>query len=375
LSPLPDDPSAPRGDDDRSKAETAPVEASARYPTARSAAEYDFGAGVPPPFRLDSASVARIPLPAERVAQPIPHEFHQAAFPRDRVWLHAGLFLATLLTTTLMGMNHWAGYVSDFGRRPVAWTWSLLPHGLWYSVTILAILGSHELGHYFACRYHRINASLPYFIPVPPPFMTGTLGAVIRIRERFRSKRDLFDVGVAGPFAGFAVAVPALVLGIALSPVVAIPRTFVGENLGEPLIFKLVTFALKGSVPDGYSLNLHPVAFAAWFGLLATVLNLFPIGQLDGGHVAYAVFGRAARRITLAAVGTAIVLTFYSISWIVWTVMAIAMLYFFGLDHPPTIDDDLPLDRPRVGLAVAALLVFVLTFMAAPISFVNLLGK
>lgn len=330
---------------------------------------------MPSRFRLDNASVARIPLPTAGETPPIPDEFYAPPFPRDRVWLHAALFLATLLTTMLVGVEHWAAYFSDFGRRPIAFTWKLLPQGLWYSLTILAILGCHELGHYFACRYHRINASLPYFIPVPPIFMTGTLGAFIRIRERFRSKRDLFDVGVAGPLAGFVIAVPALVLGIALSPVAPLPKPFIGYDLGEPLLFRIVTTVLKGPIPDGYSVNLHPIAFAAWFGLLATALNLFPIGQFDGGHITYAVFGRLARRITMLAIGIAILLTFYSLSWLVWTVVAVAMLYFFGTEHPPTMDDDEPLDRTRVALAVCALVVFVLSFTPAPINFVKLLGK
>ena len=155
-----------------------------------------------------------------------------------------------------------------------------------YSGTILAILGCHELGHYFACRYYDVDASLPVFLPVPPPFLTGTLGAFIRIRQPIPSKRMLFDIGIAGPIAGFLVAVPALFIGVAMSHVVRIPENTGGMvELGEPLLFKLASWMWWGTQPDGYSLNMHPVAFAAWFGLLATALNLFPIGQLDGGHI------------------------------------------------------------------------------------------
>lgn len=334
---------------------------------------FDFGPGLPPPFRLDSASVARIPLATER--PPVPEAFIRSPYPRDRVFLHLGLFLATLLTTTLVGAGHYASYVSDFRAVPIVFGWKLFVQGLWYSVTILAILGAHEFGHYFACRYYHVNASLPFFIPVPPPFLTGTLGAFIRIRQPIHSKRVLFDIGIAGPLAGFVVAVPALLLGVALSHVAALPKDFTGLELGEPLLFKAVTAALWGHVRDGYSLNLHPVAFAAWFGLLATALNLFPIGQLDGGHISYAVFGRASTKITLATIGIAVALTFLSMSWLVWTILMIAMLFAFGPQHPQTIDEDQPLDRGRVILAVVALIVFVLSFTPAPIQPLDLLQK
>jgi hypothetical protein len=359
LALRPDDPFAPRREDDPPPAQP----------------EFDFRPGIPPPFRLDSASVARIPLRAERDVPPLPEAFVPRRYPRDRVWLHVGLFLATLVTATLVGAEHWASFVSDFGRRPVVANWSLLARGFWYSVTILGILGAHEFGHYFACRYYRVNASLPYFIPVPPPLLTGTLGAFIRIRQPIRTKRMLFDIGVAGPLAGFVVALPALIVGIALSHVVPLPKDFAGLELGEPLLFKIVSTAIFGHVADGYSLNLHPVAFAAWFGLLATALNLFPFGQLDGGHISYTVFGRFSTRISLATIGIAVVLTFLSFSWLVWTLMIVAMLYFFGPQHPPVIDEDVPLDRTRLVLAALALIIFVLCFTPAPIQPLDLLQK
>jgi membrane-associated protease RseP (regulator of RpoE activity) len=377
LAPLPRDPFAPRREDDpASPADETARDDVSRYPEAPiRRPEYDFGPGLPPPFRLDSASVARIPLPAERDLPPLPQAFVPAPYPRDRVALHVGLFLATLLTTTLVGADHWASYISDFGQRRIAVSWWLLAQGLWYSLTILGILGAHEFGHYFACRYYRVNASLPYFIPVPPPLLTGTLGAFIRIRQPIRTKRVLFDIGIAGPLAGFIVALPALVVGIALSHVAALPKNFTGLELGEPLLFRIVTTAIWGHIADGYSLNLHPIAFAAWFGLLATALNLFPIGQLDGGHIAYTVFGRFSSRITMVAIGVAVILTFVSMSWLVWTVMMVVMLYFFGTHHPPTMDEHLPLDRTRLVLAVVALVVFVLSFTPAPIQPLDLLQK
>ncbi|HEY3380360.1 MAG TPA: site-2 protease family protein [Vicinamibacterales bacterium] len=306
----------------------------------------------------------------------MPDVFVRRLYPRDRLWVHIGLFLLTLGTTTLVGAGHYASFLADFRAVTVPGDWTLLLRGFWYSVTILAILGAHEFGHYFACRYYRVNASLPFFLPVPPPLLTGTLGAFIRIRQPIPSKRMLFDIGIAGPLAGFVVAVPALFIGLAMSHVAALPKDQTGMlSLGEPLLFKAATWMLFGSVADGYSLNMHPVAFASWFGLLATALNLFPIGQLDGGHIAYAVLGRRSTQLTLAAVGVAIVLTFISWSWLVWTILMIVMLFILGPKHPPTIDEHVPLDRTRLILALVALAVFVVTFMSAPIQPLDLLQK
>jgi membrane-associated protease RseP (regulator of RpoE activity) len=282
-----------------------------------------------------------------------------------RRWLHVLLFLLTAITTTVVGAGHYAGYVSDFGREPITLDGVTLLAGLWYSASILAILGAHEMGHYLACRYYRIDASLPYFLPAP--LLTGTLGAFIRIRQPITVKHELFDIGVAGPLAGFVVLVPLLVVGIRLSPVVALPSDFSGMELGEPLLFQLVSALIWGPVPDGHSINLHPMGFAAWFGLLATALNLFPIGQLDGGHLVYAVFGGRAFTVSIAALLGAVALAFWSTSWIAWTVLIVVMMFVFGPRHPPTLDEERPLDPIRLGLAAVALIVFVLCFTPAPI--------
>jgi membrane-associated protease RseP (regulator of RpoE activity) len=294
---------------------------------------------------------------------------------RDRVWLHVLLFLLTVATTTFAGAGHYASFQSDFVALPMPVNIAeLLLRGFWYSATILAILGSHEMGHYFACRYYDVDASLPFFIPVPV-VLTGTLGAFIRIREPIPTKRMLFDIGIAGPLAGFLVAVPALFWGLAMSRVVRLPSDFSGYSLGEPLLFKLASTLLWGTPPDGYSLNLHPVAFAAWFGLLATALNLFPIGQLDGGHISYAVLGRRSTIVTQAAVGVALLLTYFSTSWLVWTLLVVAMLVKFGPRHPPTLDEDIPLDRTRLILALVALIILVVCFTPAPIEPMDIIGR
>jgi membrane-associated protease RseP (regulator of RpoE activity) len=289
---------------------------------------------------------------------------------RDRVWLHVVLFLLTVAMTTWVGADQYVAFLSDFtppARLPLP-IGVLLVRGFWYSGTILAILGCHELGHYLACRYYDVDASLPFFLPFPIS-ITGTLGAFIRIREPIPTKRMLFDIGIAGPIAGFLVALPALFVGVAMSHVVRVPPDFAGFELGEPLLFKIAEKMLWGTIADPYSLNLHPMAFAAWFGLLATALNLFPIGQLDGGHISYSVLGRYSTYLTFVMIGVAIVLAaYFSASWIVWTALMVAMLFMFGPRHPQVFDEHVPLDRTRLVLAALALLMFILCFTPAPIS-------
>jgi membrane-associated protease RseP (regulator of RpoE activity) len=298
---------------------------------------------------------------------------HSPPRQRDRVWLHVLLFLLTIATTTLVGAAHYAAFLADLGSGAIDMpNGALLVRGAWYSGTILAILGTHEFGHYAACRYYGVNASLPYFLPAPF-ILTGTIGAFIRIRDPIPTKRMLFDIGAAGPIAGFVVAVPALFIGVGLSRMVELPPDFSGLSLGEPLLFRAASWLLWGPTPDGYSLNLHPMAFAAWFGLLATALNLFPVGQLDGGHISYAALGARSTSITVAMVGIAVILTYFSLSWLVWTVLMVGMLLVFGPRHPRTLDDHIPLDRTRLWIAVATAVIFVICFTPAPIEPFDLL--
>jgi membrane-associated protease RseP (regulator of RpoE activity) len=239
-------------------------------------------------------------------------------------------------------------------------------------MTILSILGAHEFGHYLTCRHYGVSASLPYFIPAPI-ILTGTLGAFIRIRGPIQTKPILFDIGVAGPLAGFVVAVPTLVVGLSLSRLTPLPADFSGLSLGEPLLFQFTSWLIFGTVPEGYSVNLHPMAFAAWFGLLATALNLFPIGQLDGGHLTYAVFGKRSTLITLSMLCITVLLTLWSRSWIVWTILLTGMLIAFGPRHPPTLDEDLPLDQRRRAVAFAAFLILILCFTPTPLEPLDLM--
>lgn len=282
---------------------------------------------------------------------------------QHRYWIHIALFLATLVSTTLVQS------VDLFNPA----TWSLLRNpqvwlaGLWYSIPILVILTAHEFGHYIACRVHNVDATLPFYIPAPFLALTGTLGAVIKIREPFPNKRALFDIGVAGPIAGFVMLLPFLWWGVAHSQLVEIDRTGGTLWLGEPLLFKFFSHLSFGTLPPNTDITIHPTGFAAWFGMLATALNLMPFGQLDGGHIAYAAFGRKARYISMATLGVALLLTIWSLSWISMAIMMAAMAFFLGFGHPHVIDEHERLDPKRTMVAILALVIFVLCFTPVPI--------
>jgi membrane-associated protease RseP (regulator of RpoE activity) len=323
-----------------------------------------------------------LPLPSDEPGRPVPaaplnYETFYVAAPRrkfrNRWWLHILLFALTLYFTTAAGAIHYAAYRVALGETLA--TESLLAlitfpryllTGLWYSLTMLAILGAHEFGHYYFCRRYNIDASLPYFIPAPLP-LTGTLGAVIKIREAFPNRTALFDIGVGGPIAGFVVLVPALIIGLSMSSLVPMPT---GENviyMGEPLLFQWAAAQQFGAIPQDQTINIHPMVFAAWFGMLATALNLLPFGQLDGGHITYATLGRWATPISIATVVTALLLTYNSTSWMFMTLMMLVMLLLLGPRHPRVIYEYEPLGPGRRAIAVLALVIFIICFTPVPI--------
>ena len=235
-----------------------------------------------------------------------------------------------------------------------------------FAAALMVILLSHEMGHYLQARRYGVPATLPFFIPLPlPPF--GTMGAVIRMNQLGADRRVLFDIGVTGPLAGLALAVPLTLWGLAHSMVIPLDSPEVGLELGDSLLMQAMVRLVVGLVPEGHDVLLHPVAFAGWAGLFVTALNLLPIGQLDGGHVAYAILGRArARRLALAALaGFILVAVFVSP---IWTVMAVLVLVM-GPGHPPTADDTVPLGRVRRWVGYAALLFCVLSFPPDPFRF------
>jgi membrane-associated protease RseP (regulator of RpoE activity) len=304
-------------------------------------------------------SLEERPLPPELIPEPFQETRFMPPWPAPkppRRLLHLGLLLATVVTTVI------AGAIQQ-GVNPLE-TPGLLYRGIPFSFTLLLILGTHEMGHYLVSRRHHLDVTLPYFIPAPPiPFIIGTFGAFIRIRSPIQDKRALLDVGCAGPLTGVLVAIPVILIGLKLS---AVTVTGGGEEtltLGEPLLFKLLSWLALGSMTPEQNIILHPVAFAGWIGLLVTALNLIPVGQLDGGHVAYALFPDYHRYISLGVLGLLVVcgVVFWQ-GWLFWA----GLIAFLGWRHPPPYQFWVPLDRRRRVLGIITIVVFVLTFTPAP---------
>ncbi len=281
--------------------------------------------------------------------------------PARSAWKRWGrnllLFLLTVLTVFLVGGLTVLDTPDHRGTLAID-----LAQGALMVVSLLSILVAHEMGHYLTCRYYGVDASLPYFIPLPLP-PAGTLGAFIRIRAPFPNRRILFDIGIAGPLAGFVVLLPWLWLGVAQARVV--PHTpSVGEQIfGEPLLFQWFSHLVHGTIPDGSILAIGTVGMAAWFGLFVTALNLMPIGQLDGGHVTYSLFRDKAHLISRIGSWVCVALIYFGPNWILWAIL----LRLLGRRHPATLDDAPPVGRGRAVLAFVSLVVFVLCFVPDPI--------
>ncbi len=242
---------------------------------------------------------------------------------------------------------------------------TVLIYGAPFSFTIMAILLSHEMGHYLTARYYRVKASLPYFIPFPFSII-GTMGAFILIRSPFPHRRSLIDIGLAGPFAGFIVTIPALFVGISQSKL-GPPLAGDGLTLGEPILFRLVSALIWPGAPDDQVLYISPVGLAAWFGLLATAINLMPIGQLDGGHATYALLRRNAHRVSRIAFFLLFPMAYFGPTWLVWAMLA----FLLGIrrPHPPTLNDETPLPKSRKWMGVLGYAMFILCFTPEPIVF------
>jgi membrane-associated protease RseP (regulator of RpoE activity) len=284
-------------------------------------------------------------------------------------WINVALFVLTCLSTLLVGTALMAMYTNtldDLGPflSQIVRSPSILLTGLPFSFAIMTILLGHEMGHYLTCRYYGIDATLPYFIPAPT--LVGTMGAFIRIKSPILHRAALLEVGIAGPIVGFVLAIPTLIVALAKSGFVAPAPAGAGIGLGEPLIFKVFEVIMGKTPPPGMEINLHPIGIAAWFGFFATALNLLPVGQLDGGHVSYALFGRVHKRISQALLFTLIPLgLFYWQGWLLWT----TVLLIIGVRHPMTLDDSIPLRKRHSWLGWIALTMFVLSFTPMPFYF------
>ena len=282
--------------------------------------------------------------------------------PASQWWINLLLFIATIFSTLYVGAMYETGD-PETALRSLWLGWQ-------FSLSLLLILGAHELGHYFAARYHNVPVSLPYFIPMPTSFsLIGTMGAFIRLKAPVKNRRALLDVGVAGPLAGMVFALPILWYGLSTSPVGPLPE---GGYLleGNSILYALSKIVIFGRFlpANGIDVSLNQFAWAGWVGLLVTGLNLIPIGQLDGGHVAYVLLGRKARQLFWPVVFSLVLLVILTgtFMWVFW----ILLLTFFGRVHAEPLDDVTPLDKKRYWIAIFTLVLFVLVFIPVPFQIV-----
>jgi len=270
---------------------------------------------------------------------------------------HLVLFFLTIISTLI------AGSIMQGGNplaNPVDIIW-----GIPFSMTLMLILGCHEFGHYYYAVKHNVDATLPYFLPAPPYlFIIGTFGAFIKIKSPIYRKDALLQIGAAGPIAGFIIAVPALIIGLLLSDVIAINDQYKGIILGDSLLMKIFTYIIFPDLSDGYDILLHPIAFAGWIGLLVTMLNLLPIGQLDGGHIAYAMLGNKQGLVGWIALGALFPLSFLSLNWLVWGLLIFLLMR--SAKHPPIQDILTPLSKKNKYIGYLCLLIFILCFIPTP---------
>jgi len=271
--------------------------------------------------------------------------------------VHWILFLLTVFTTLLAGAIMEGAQILD---NPLD-----LIKGVPFSFTLMFILGTHEFGHYYYAQKHKVDASLPFFIPAPPfLFLIGTFGAFIKIKSPIYRKDALLQIGAAGPIAGFIIAVPALILGLFLSDIVEKSDIQGALILGDSILMKILTWVTHPDLMESQDIMLHPIAFAGWIGLLVTMLNLLPIGQLDGGHVAYAMLGEKQKLIGQAAFILLVPLSFLSINWLVWGLLLLLLMR--TVKHPPIQDIHIPLSESDKRIGYICLLIFILCFIPAP---------
>lgn len=312
----------------------------------------------------------------EKIHFAAPEKKPFAFFSKKKAWLNILLFVLTIASTFFVGISLSVNYKyaeaiiqnNHFSIEPETFLDpQIIFLSLIYVTALLGILLGHEFGHFFTCRYYGIEATLPYFIPAPT--LIGTMGAFIKIKSPITRKQQLFDIGVAGPLTGFVLSVPTLIYGLSLSKIVpAVPQ---GTTLtfGEPLLLKIVGGMIFKGIPANSDVILHPVAFAAWVGILVTALNLFPIGQLDGGHIFYALIGSKSRNYSrFVLIGFVIMGIFFWVGWFVWALL----ISVLGLKHPRIMDEAIPLSPRRKFIGVLILLIFILSFIPDPLKGYNL---
>ncbi len=319
-------------------------------------------------LRQELARIGYIPILRRETGEEFIEVIRKPRLPPRRAWINVVLLAATIATTVFAGAMIWLTYVG----RTVLGPADLLYGGLYFALPLLAILGVHETAHYLVARHYRLDASLPYFIPIPPPYILGTFGAFISMREPFPDRKMLFDVGAAGPLAGFAMSIPITLVGLTLSihapslPANYCGPSILGQSYGNLLIGPSLIWAGLAAFFPSSIISLHPLALAGWVGILVTAINLLPAGTLDGGHVFRALLGDRARYVSYATAAALLCLGLFYIGWILFGLLVLVL----GLRHPPPLNDSTRLDRKRIaaGVLVAAILVggFVLVPLATP---------
>jgi len=268
-------------------------------------------------------------------------------------FLQIVLFILTMLSTLFVGAMQTG---ADILKDP----WKIY-YGLPFALTLMIILLTHELSHYFASKKHGVNATLPYFIPAPT--IIGTFGAFIKMKSPIVTRKALIDIGASGPIAGFIVSVIAVMIGLHLSKIVPVAETKGALTLGDSILFSFLAQTVLGVTPADSDILLNPVAFAGWIGLFVTSMNLIPVGQLDGGHIAFAFLGEKQTRLSFILV---LVMSLLGVllweGWIIWAVLLLVL----GLRHPPVISWEVPLDKRRKVIGWLAFVIFILTFIPVP---------
>jgi membrane-associated protease RseP (regulator of RpoE activity) len=273
-------------------------------------------------------------------------------------WLHILLFLLTFLSTLVVGVEHSGVSILTIFDHPAN-----IFRGFPFSIALLVILLSHEFSHYYFSRRHHVEATLPYFIPAPTLF--GTLGAFIKMKSPITTKNALMDIGASGPIAGFIVSIVAVVIGLSLSTVMPVVKQPGLMIFGDSLLFTALSKFILGVIPADQDVMLHPIAFAGWIGFFVTSMNLLPIGQLDGGHIAYALLGSRHHLLSKVLIVVLVLLGVLVFEgWIVWAVL----LVILGLRHPPIMEPYIPLDERRRTAGIVSLVIFILTFIPVPIT-------
>lgn len=317
-------------------------------------------------LRRELGPLGYIPVLRREHGEDFVEVLRRPPFGPRRAWINLVLLGATIATTTFAGSMIWLAWVGDTGLAV-----SDVVNGfVFFAGPLLAILGVHETAHYVVARRRHLDASLPYFIPIPPPYLLGTFGAFVSMREPFPDRKSLFDVGAAGPIAGFLLSVPIALGGLALSAhVPAVPATYcgatlLGQDYGNLLLGPSLLWSAFGLFFPASFVHHHPLALAGWVGILVTAINLIPAGTLDGGHIFRALLGERARYVSYAAALALFGLGLVYVGWVIFGILVLLL----GLRHPPPLNDRTPLDRPRYAAGVFVAAILVGGFAALPFS-------